>query len=143
MKLMRWMMTMAAARATYRQRITLAWLMLTLGPVLAGCGAGGGNPDDTFSRFLVAPDKYVLYNCAQLEEVSAGFTLREKELVALSAKAGSGSGGRFVTAMVYRPEYLELRGNMNEVRSAAAAKQCTFTPGAETVAAPASTNPFR
>ena len=29
---------------------------------LAGCGAGG-SPDDQMARFLVAPDKFVLYNC--------------------------------------------------------------------------------
>jgi hypothetical protein len=36
-----------------------------LAALLAGCGAGG-SPDDKMARFLVAPDKFVLYNTIAL-----------------------------------------------------------------------------
>jgi hypothetical protein len=37
-----------------------------LAAVVAGCSAQGGTPDDRMGRFLVAPDKYLLFNCEQL-----------------------------------------------------------------------------
>jgi hypothetical protein len=44
------------------------------------------------------------------------------------AKAGSDSSGQFVSNLSYRPEYTQLRGQMNELRRSAAEKNCKFNP---------------
>jgi hypothetical protein len=113
-----------------------------LAAALAGC-ASSGTSDDKVGRFLVAPDKFVLYSCADIAEKAAATAARERELEALMAKAGEGSGGRLVSTVAYRPEYLERHGEMNELRSAAAAKNCKFVPGAENPASPTSDKPIR
>jgi hypothetical protein len=89
----------------------------------------GGGSDDTASRFLVAPGKFVLYSCPQIAEQAKTTAARERELQRLMAKANVDAGGRLVSAMAYRPEYLERRGEMNELRKAAAAKNCKSMPG--------------
>jgi hypothetical protein len=109
-----------------------------LAAALAGCGSQGGTADDRLGRFLVAPDKFSLYNCPELAEKAETTAARERELQALIARAGEGSGGRMVSAVAYRPEYLTVHGEMNELRAAAAAKKCDFVPGEVKPGAPAS-----
>jgi hypothetical protein len=48
------------------------------------------------------------------------------------AKAGVDSGGWFVSDLAYRPEYVQLRGEMNELRKASAEKNYKFSPAAGT-----------
>ena len=98
---------------------------------LAACTTAGGPSDDTIGRFLAAPDKFMLYNCPELPARWKALTERERELQRLMAKAGQGPDGRLVSALAYRPEYLAVRGEMNELRNAAVAKNCKFVPGAE------------
>jgi hypothetical protein len=95
-----------------------------LAATLAACGAS----DDKMGRMLVAPDKFVLYGCPAIAEKAAFNAVREQELQALMTKAGTGSDGRLVSAVAYRPEYLELRGEDNELRAAAIAKNCSPLP---------------
>jgi hypothetical protein len=114
-----------------------------LAAMLAGCTTSGGTTDDKIARTLVAPDKYVLYNCAQIADQAVGTAAREKELLALMKKAGDGAAGGFVSTIAYRPEYLQRHGEMNELRNAAAAKNCNSSPGAVSPAAPAGRRPTR
>ena len=92
---------------------------------LFGCAAS----DDSAARFLVAPQQYVLYNCAQLGDTAQANATRQRELETLMAKAGVDSAGRAVSGLSYRPEYVQLRGQMTELRKEAATKHCNFTPG--------------
>jgi len=55
-----------------------------------------------------------------------------RELEALMAKAGEGTGGQLESTMAYRPEYAQLCGEMDQLRKAAADKNCKFTPGGRT-----------
>ena len=100
---------------------------------LAGCTTSGGRSDDKIGRFLVAPDKFVLYSCAELAERATTIAERQRVLEGLMAKAGADAGGRLVSSIAYRPEYIEHRGEINELRAAAAAKNCKLpamdTPG--------------
>lgn len=112
---------------------------LLLAATLGGCGTS----DDKVGRLLVAPDKFVFYSCADIAEKAAATAARVRELEQLMAKAGEDAGGRLVSSVAYRPEYLERHGEMNELRSAAAAKNCNFVPGAKNSAAPASDKPVR
>ena len=110
-------------------------LLLLLGALLAGCGSSS----DTAAHFLVAPGKYVLYNCADIAQQAKVNSDRQRELEGLMAKAGTSSAGQVVNAVAYRPEYLELRGEMEDLRQAAADKKCKFVPGVASNAQPAST----
>lgn len=94
--------------------------------LLAGCAAS----DDASGRFLVQPDRYQLYSCKELAEAAQTIGARERELEGLMTKAGSDASGRFVGTIAYRPEYLQLRGQMNEIRRTSADKKCKFNPDA-------------
>ncbi len=113
--------------------------VIGLATLLASCiGSQGGNTDDNLSRALVAPGKFVLYTCPEIAEKAAATAKRQRELEALMAKAGTSGAGELVSAVAYRPEYLENRGDMNELRKAAADKRCNFAPGVERPSARAS-----
>ncbi len=113
--------------------------MLAAG-LLAGCA---GADQDATARFLVAPGKYVLFNCAQIAHQAGVNATRQHELEALMVKAGDGSAGRLASAVAYRPEYLQLRGEMADLRQSAAEKKCKFVPSAERAAQPASSAAIR
>ena len=90
--------------------------------LLSGCAAS----DDASGRFLVQPDRYQLYSCRELSEAAQAIGARQRELEGLMAKAGPDASGRFVSTIAYRPEYLQLRGQMNEIRRTATEKKCKF-----------------
>ena len=94
---------------------------------LAGCAS-----EEAASRFLVPPDKYVLYSCSELATASQTTLTRQHELEMLMAKAEVGPGGQLASAMAYRPEYLQLRGEMDQLRKTADEKNCKFVPGGRT-----------
>jgi hypothetical protein len=96
--------------------------------------------DDKLGRLLVAPDKYVLYTCPEMVVAAQSTAARERQLEQLMAKAGQGADGRFVSAIAYRPDYLAVHAEMNELRSAAAAKNCTLPPGTDSIARAAETS---
>ena len=101
--------------------------IIVIAATLAGCAAS----DDSTGRFLVAPDKFTLYNCAQLAEAAQANAARQRELEMLMAKAGPDGGGPLVSAVAYRPEYAQKRGEMNEMRRTATDKNCKSLPGVE------------
>lgn len=111
--------------------------------LLSGCASSGGTSDETVGRILFAPGKFALYTCAELADRVTVNVARQHVLEGLMAKAGAGAGGRMVSSMAYRPEYLELRGEMVELRRAAAAKDCKFVPGVENSGARASDSAIR
>ena|SRR5262245_14560610 len=102
---------------TIRVTLTVGVLATAL---LSGCAAS----DDASGRFFVQPDRYQLYSCKELAEAAQTIGIRERELEGLMTKAGPDPSGRFVSTVAYRPEYLQLRGQMNEVRKTAAEKNC-------------------
>ena len=101
--------------------------------LLAGCAA---NEQDSTARFLVAPGKYVLFNCAQIKQTAEENGKRQHELEELMTKAGNGSAGRLVSDVAYKPEYYQLRGRMADLRQTAADKKCKFVPSAARSATP-------
>lgn len=100
-----------------------AGIALLMAAPLAGCATGSTN-EERMGSFFVAPGKYQFYTCGHLTQATNGLKQREKELEGLIAKAGTGSGGSFVSAVAYRPEILQVRGNLAEVRREEAAKNC-------------------
>ena len=103
------------------------FLSAIVATALAGCAAS----NDTVGRFLVKPDRYVLYNCTQLARATQATVRRQRELEVLMAKAETDSVGVLVSSSAYRPEYAQLRGMMNELHKAVADKNCKFVPGAK------------
>jgi len=97
---------------------------LVVAALLGGCISASAD-DDMLSRFLVAPGKYVLFNCQQLDVQAKTNERRMRELEALMAKSGS----ELANAIAYRPEYLQLRGELSDIRHEAADKKCKAAPG--------------
>jgi hypothetical protein len=95
-----------------------------LAAMLAGCASGGGTSDDQAGSLLVSPGKFVIYNCRQLADQARQLIDRENELQVLMVKAGPGPDGRIASTVAYRPEYLSVRGEINELRKEAATKNC-------------------
>src|SRR4029078_4260411 len=91
---------------------------------VSGCAAS----DNASGRFLVQPDRYQLYSCRELADVATNIIVSPRELEGLMAKDRPEAGGRFVSSVAYRPEYLQLHGQMNEVRHTAGEKKCKFNP---------------
>ncbi len=115
--------------------LLLLLLLLLCAGTLAACTAGEA---DSTSRFLVAPGKYTLFNCAQIAQEAKENTDRQRQLEALMLKAGDDSAGRLVSAMAYKPEYYQLRGEMADLRRQAVDKKCKFVPGEDRSARPVS-----
>ena len=88
---------------------------------LAGCAS-----DDAASRAVVAQGGYVLYDCDSLATGIKNMSAREQELKALMVKADGGNG--VMSALTYRPEYLDVHGRLLEMRRTAAEKKCTNVP---------------
>jgi len=100
-------------------------IFLTALAALLCVGVPASADDAALSRMLVAPGKYMLYNCqALMVEAKANLT-RMHELEALMAKSGS----EFANAVAYRPEYLQLSGELTDIRREAADKKCKAAPG--------------
>jgi hypothetical protein len=96
----------------------------TLIAALTAAGLSGCASEDATGRFLVTPGKFIMYNCAQLSDAAQANFARQQQLEKLIAKAGTSGGAEFVSDVAYRPEYVQLRGEMNELRKAAAEKKC-------------------
>ena len=112
----------------------LARALLLIGIPAAGVLAGCATSDDSAGRFFVQPQRYQLYSCRELAEAAQAIGTRERELEDLMAKAGPDASGQFVSTIAYRPEYLQLRGQMNEIRGTSTEKKCKLNldtaPGA-------------
>jgi hypothetical protein len=103
----------------------VAVVLTALAVELPGCAS-----DDSTSRLLVAPDKYVLYTCPEIAREMQTKQEREKELRDLMNKDGADSGARMIAGFTYDPEYLSVRGEINDLRATANEKNCTNVPGA-------------
>jgi hypothetical protein len=120
-------------------RLSGGTALVLIAVLLSACA---GN-DDMTARMLVAPGKYALFNCQQLAQQADVNMKRQHELEGLMAQAGTGSGGQMVSAVAYRPEYLQLRGEKEDLRQTAADKKCKAVPGEDLGGAAASSSAIR
>lgn len=107
--------------AAYRRYLPFAIPLLAL--TLAGCSTSGDGVSGA-GRIFVAPDKFVLYSCPQIEQKALGTVARRKQLAQLMAKAGTTPDGRLVSLLAYESEYTETGADLAELRRAAADKNC-------------------
>jgi hypothetical protein len=114
-------MTIAAARiaSTAARLVGVLALLSPLG--LAGCGSIS---DQTAASALVAPGKFDIYTCRDIEQRKRQASARFTELEQLMARAAQSPGGEFVGALAYRSEYLETQGELEQLARSAAEKQC-------------------
>jgi hypothetical protein len=112
------------------QTFRCAYSTAAFAAALCACASARAD-DDMLSRFLVAPGKFVLFNCQQLDRQARENERRMRELEALMAKSGSA----LANAVAYRPEYLQLRGELADIRREAADKKCKSMPGERPAAA--------
>ena len=82
------------------------------------------------------PAKYELYNCKQLESERKSLSTRLGELQGLMNKAQDGVGGPVVAEVVYRNEYIAVRGQLKNANEAWAINKCQETPVDKAAAAP-------
>jgi hypothetical protein len=101
----------------------------------AGALSGCGTSDDKMASFLVAPGKYVLYDCVDIARETKGTMARQKELQQLMAKAGTDTTGRLIGEATYGTDLATTRGQMRDLRAAAAERKCDFVPGADSAPA--------
>ena len=99
---------------------------------LSGCGSQG----DFVANSLTAPGQYDLYDCTELKVAAKGIVTRQRQLEQLMARASQGPAGGVINATTYQPEYVTLRGKMNELRRAVAANHCNFEPDQVEVTSP-------
>lgn len=99
------------------QRFALA-SGLALATALGGCG------DTKTGTMLVSPARFTLYNCNELVAQQTATVARLRQLEDLMARAKRDSGGSFVSAVSYEPEYQNAQGELKVLRQQAAQKEC-------------------
>lgn len=102
------------------------WALIAAMMTLALAGCTSSNVDA--GRVFVAPGKYELYDCPQLERQASSLTTREAELAKLMEKAKQSAGGGLVSALSYDTEYVSIHAELREVSKTQAAKQCDVKP---------------
>ena len=112
---------------TTLRRVATAMFGIALAAMLTACAMS----DDTVSSFLVAPGKYVLYKCDDIARTAKATQARQKELEQLMAKAGTDPGAQMIASATYGTDYALARGEMNDLRAAAAERKCNFVPGVD------------
>jgi hypothetical protein len=95
-------------------------LVLVLG--LAGCASSGGITDG--GDALVSPNKYAMYTCLDLSDRTKAVRARQIELEQVMDRASQGAGGALVSAIAYRTEYAQTRGELRLLAKAEEEQQC-------------------
>ena len=104
---------------------TMRSVAISLAILLGGCAMS----DQQLGRLVADPAQYELYTCDQLIAQDQKYAERVAELDALMKKAESDTGGAVVNAVAYKPEYISVRGSLDQVRQVEAEKNCE-KPGA-------------
>ena len=115
-------MTVAATRSTGTEGHLVRVLAVLSALGLAGCGTIS---DQTAASALVAPGKYDIYICRDIEQSTRNARARQLELEQLMARAAQGVGGELVNAIAYRSEYLQTQGELEQLARSAADKSCS------------------
>ena len=121
-------------RNTHRRLLVLLCVVMGAGlGLLAGCSSA----EDTASTLLVAPGGFDFYSCPQLVDTVNSLRARKLELEKLMARAETDVGGKVMSAMGYRPDYLRVIGQLKSAEATFREKQCQMPPPAAAAPAPA------
>jgi hypothetical protein len=131
------MTKIGSMRVTQRMPGRKAATLLTLPALLLLSACGSSNPqEDKVGTFLVAPGKYFLFDCQQLDAAAVGYQNRRDVLRKAMADADKSPGGGVVSLLAYRGEYGQVQGNLAEIWREAASKNCPAKPATPPAAAP-------
>lgn len=111
----------------------LAALALVAAALLGGCAMS----DENAASLLVAPGDYDLYSCPQLAVAATPLRKRRTELQGLMARADVDAGGRVMSTIGYRPEYLKISGELHSIEATAREKKCDLSAAPVDADAPA------
>jgi len=116
-------MTIAApdSTAAWGRRSGSLAVLVVLALGLAGCGSLS---DQMASTAFVAPGKFDLLTCEEIENQIKGSRARVLELEQLMARSEQGTGGQFVSAIAYQSEYAQTRGRITAMTEAIASRNC-------------------
>jgi len=95
--------------------------VMLLAACLSGCGSIS---EQTAATAFIAPGRFNINTCQDIEERAVALRTRQVELEQLMARASQGAGGALINAMAYRSEYAQSRGESIELAKAKADKQC-------------------
>ena len=105
-------------------------VVITVALGLAGCASIS---EQTARVVFAAPGKFDDKNCQEIENLIVGNRARQKDLEQLMARADQAPSGGFVNAIAYRPDYVQVRGDLERLAKAREDKQCAidskFTSG--------------
>ena len=111
--------TNGAKRGRQRYALACSGALLALG--LAGCGTIS---DETAGRAFMAPGRYDMFPCPNIEVRMKEVRGRRIELEQLMARSSQSTGGEFVNAIAYRTEYVQTGGDLEELARASSNKKC-------------------
>ena len=111
-----------------RPRLAMTAALFGLGFALSGCAEMSDNMTSAFAD----PAKYDLYDCSQLEPERKMLANRAAELQGLMAKAETGAAGSVVSELVYRNDYIAIRGQQKFAEEAWRRNKCHESPPAKT-----------
>lgn len=81
--------------------------------------------DQSAATAFTAPGKFNIYACQDMDVRAKELHRRQAELEQLMGRTEQSAGGAFVNAIAYRTEYLQIRGELEEMSKAANDKQCS------------------
>jgi hypothetical protein len=105
------------------------YALAVLATVLGAFALSGCMSEETASRLLVEPERYLLYSCPEIATASQANIARQHELEGLMTKAGSGPAARSQAAWRMPRNIINCAGEMVQLRKAAADKNCSAAPG--------------
>jgi hypothetical protein len=116
-------MTEAAACTNAQIRLIggLGALVAVMALSLAGCGSIS---EQTAATAFVAPGRYDINTCKEIDSRIKVARTRVLELEQLMARTEQGTGGQFISAIAYQSEYAQLRGQVKAMSDTAAEKNC-------------------
>ena len=99
--------------------------LLAVAAIAAAALGGCANvSEQTAASAFVAPGKFDLYTCQDIERRVATTRNRQIELEQLMARSAQAPGGEFINTLVYRSEHLQARGELDLLAKAATERQC-------------------
>lgn len=93
---------------------------------LAGLLAVTGCASHELAMNASRPGKFRVFSCDQMDKRGGDLVKRERELNQLMQKARQGAGGEIAIAIAYQNEYNTVLGDLRELESTAAERNCAL-----------------
>jgi hypothetical protein len=115
---------MMALTAFPNTRVLSAVVIASVAAFLGGCTSSVNIVGDPF----VSPRKFQYLHCRDFAKRVADTQKREQELRTLMDRSAAGTGGSTVNLFVYEPEYRSVLSELQQLKEAAAEKNCKPEP---------------